>query len=188
MADTQTTTAANLNLLVFTLNANRNHITNILHGAGLVPQAPMPPYNADRHLDKPVLYVPPPPAPVNSAWMQNQQQMQMMALMQARYGGGRLPPGMGMPAQYYYQQNRVKTEDLEKQVKDDVFKALEEGIELDQCDPGMLRVIPCSHTAHKSLAEEERLIHRCANQDHPFPASAQSPHLHAPPRTRQGEL
>lgn len=71
-----------------------------------------------------------------SQWLmqQQQEQMQYAALMR---NGMRTPSmGMGMPGHYYYPQNRVKTEDVEKQVKDDVFKALEEAIDLDQCDPG----------------------------------------------------
>ena len=110
---------------------------------------PMPPYDPARHNGSPPLQVPSPQRYLPQWGMQpryNPQQLQAMMQMRAQYGvrfpsfaGG--PGGMGVPgmsSSYAYAQNRIKTEDMERQVKDDVFKALEAGIELDQTDPGEL--------------------------------------------------
>ncbi|TYJ56013.1 hypothetical protein B9479_003255 [Cryptococcus floricola] len=111
-----------VDVLVFTLPSNINYIAEFLTNHNLFLLDPIPPYDPARHSDHP---------PYRNAHGSGEQAQRMLAMAQRRALTGDF---------VFSDKERDKTTQVEVQRMqvDEVFKTLEDGMELEQSDPGPL--------------------------------------------------
>jgi SWI/SNF-related matrix-associated actin-dependent regulator of chromatin subfamily A3 len=106
-----------VNVLLFTLPSNVAFISNALIASNLFLLDPMPPYDRNRHADRPRY---------ENAHGGGEQAYKMMVESNRRIQSMTAP----------LREDKTRAVEVQREQVDEVFKSLGNGVELEQCDPG----------------------------------------------------
>lgn len=117
-------------MLLFTLPSNVKHISTSLWQNNHFLSDPIPPYDPNRHADRP---------PYHNPHMHDEEtrrlvNMQLTHMSSLGRFGNPHSGGFGMGSSAM---DKAKQVEVQRQQVDDVFKSLDKGVELAQSDPGM---------------------------------------------------